>query len=312
MSIIVADRRGNTDGSMFRLFEHFDSRVPIVLMSKTHNYKFNEALLSLDKYVLVDVSEYGWDWSLPKSGTHIWGKNTSEFPQFADNEHYQRFDDFVAQKPPLLTFKRELLKRDVTETMIPIDYPCWFQVPPTDSKEKYLGREITGMFFWGRSHEARLQLHAEIWRQASTRGYSVCDNLYYFEKFFMEEKGEKWVSLWIPHYGRVDITNILSINELSLTSIALPGAGVKTFRHVESSFNSSMVKYKDELAWAYPWVGGENCIECEEGKEVAAVYDAIENENQLYEIYRNGVENCSRYEVRRYVAEYILPKINQL
>lgn len=312
MSIVVADRRGHTDGSAARFLEQVQSPVPIVLMSRTQNFRFNDELDRLDRYILIDYSEYGWDWSLPESGTHIWGKNTSEFPQFADSEHYKRFDDFVAAKPPLLTFKRELLKRDVTETLIPIDYPSWYQVPPVQDKEKYLGREIVGMFFWGRSHEARLQLHADIWRQASTRGYSVCDNLYYFEKFFMEEKGEKWVSLWIPHYGRVDITNILSINELSLTSLALPGAGLKTFRHVESSFNSAMAKYKDELAWAYQWIGGENCIECEEGKEVAAVYDAIESENQLYEIYRNGVENCSRYEVRRYVAEYILPKINQL
>jgi len=311
MAVILAERRGHTDGSALRFLEMIDSPTPIVLMSRTAGYKFNDELLKLDKYVLIDYSEYDWNWDLAASGTHIWGRNTANFPQFADSEHYQRFDDFVATHPPLITFKRELLKRDVSETLVPIDYPCWFRVTPPQSKEDFMRREIVGLFFWGRSHEARVKLHAEIWRQASARGYSVCDNLFHFENFFMEERGEKWVSLWQPHYGRVEIQRILGINEMSLTSLALPGAGVKTFRHVESSFSSAMVKYKDELAWAYPWVGGENCIECLEGNEIDTVYTAIADKEKLYEIYKNGVANCAKYETINYINNYILPLINQ-
>lgn len=117
---------------------------------------------------------------------------------------------------------------------------------------------------------------------------------------------------WQPHYARVDIMVILQMNLLSLMSLALPGAGLKTFRHVESSFNSAMIKYADELAWAFPWVGGENCIETKPNYEVGTVYEILQDKDLLYEIYRNGVENCKRYEMGNYINQHLLPKINQL
>jgi len=292
--VIVADRRGNTDGVLHRVCELISSPLPIVLMAKTYNYKFNAAALEpIKDYILVEASEYGWNWDLDKSGTHIWGKNTNEFPQFSENEHYQLFDDWVKANPPKFTLKRELLKRDVTDTMKPIDYPCFYEAKEIQDIDMFNGRPVTAFYFWGRSHEARLRLHANIWMAASQKGFSVCDNISFFEKFVFEEDSKKWVSLNIPHYGRIDIRELLGRQQLSKFSIAMPGAGIKTFRHCESPINSVMVKWKDYLAWAYPWVGGENCIETEDGKEIESIEQASENPN-LYDIYKAGVENCQR------------------
>jgi hypothetical protein len=296
MSVIVSDRKGRTDGPMFRMLEQINSPVPIVLMARTASYKFNEDLLSLDKYILVEASEMGWDWKF--TDTHVWGKNTDQFPQF-DTEHYKRFDDFVASKPPLLTFTRELLKKDVTETHVPIDYPCWFGVNDPVSEREFNNRPLSSFFFWGRSHEARVKLHGRMWTEATDKGFDICDNLAFFEKFMLNEGGRKIVSVHLPHYYRLDIKELLAINNLSKTSIALPGAGIKTFRHVESSYNSVMIKWYDELAWQFPWVGLENCITTFEGMEIKDL-DYLLTTN-LYEIYKAGVANCKNYQIDNYV-----------
>ena len=180
--MITADRRGQTDGPAHRMLEQINSPIPIVLMSRTDGFKFNESLLSLDKYILCEFSEMGWSHNLVE--THEWGKNTDKFPQF-DDEHYHRFDDFVAKNPPLLTFTRELLKKDVTENNLPIDYPCWAIVPEPVSKKIFDSRPISFFHFFGRSHEGRLKAHADTWYNAGKHGYSVCDNLYHFEKFML-------------------------------------------------------------------------------------------------------------------------------
>ena len=92
--------------------------------------------------------------------------------------------------------------------------------------------------------------------------------------------------------------------------MALGGAGRKTFRHLESSINSTMLMWADEISWAYPWVGGDNCIKCNEGNEVEAIFEMLQDTN-LYDIYLHGVENCRRYEVNKYITEYIEPLINK-
>ncbi len=75
-----------------------------------------------------------------------------------------------------------------------------------------------------------------------------------------------------------------------------------------------MVKMLDELAWSYPWVHKYNCI-----KEFTAsimVYDissvlnqSEDSKQKLYEIYRNGVENCRNYHIDNYIPNYVLDSI---
>lgn len=304
--IIVADAQGRTDGPAFQMLSQVDSRIAIVLMSRTPRYNFNEELLNLDKYVLFEYSEMGWDWNF--TNTHEWGKNTDQFPQFADEE-YKRFDDWVASNPPLLTFTREILKKDVTETHFAIDYPCWQTVPELVSKESFEGRPISFFHFFGRSHEGRLKAHADTWYNTGKYGYSVCDNIYHYEKFMLNEKGRKAVSLWQPHYYRHDISVMMQIGSMAKISFALAGAGRKTFRHLESSSNSAMLMWQDEMKWAYDWIDGYNCIVSKEGEEIKTIFERLDH-SSLYDVYCRGAETCRKYEVNRYIKEYIEPIIH--
>lgn len=298
--VIVANKTENTDGPAHQMLSKINSAIPIVLISRSHDFTFNEKLSSLGKYVLADFSEYGWDVDLTKYGTHIWGQNTMLYDSQFPGDEYRRFDEWVAKNPPLLTFKRELLKVDQKENILPIEYPCWNDIPEIQSKEQFNQRPIGCFYFWGRSHEDRLRVHGEIWANASKYGYSVCDNVFFINHFLANEGGAKWVSLWMPHYSRIDIKEILAVNGYSKTSLALPGAGVKTFRNCESSINSAMVMWADHLAWTFPW-DKTNSIQCRKGNEVKTIHNAIQDEN-LYDIYVNGVENCRKYQIQNYIS----------
>lgn len=306
--LIVADRKGRTDGPAHRMLEQVNSPIPIVLMARTPGYRFNEELLSLDKYILFEFSELGWDWNFTE--THIWGKNTDQFPQF-ESEHYKRFDDWVVGNPPLMTFTRELLKKDVTETNVPIDYPSWFTVNEPVSEKEFNGRPISAFNFWGRSHEARVKLHSRMWSEAVENGFSICDNLSFLDKFLLNEDGKKIVSVHLPHYFRYDIKELLAVCNLSKTCLALPGAGVKTFRHVEASYNSVMIKWKDDLAWSYPWEDNINCLSVYDGEEILTITTAHDYDD-LYEIYKAGVANCKKYQLDLYLRDYIQPIIKNV
>lgn len=296
MSVIVADKRDITDGVAASFLQQVNSPTPIVLVAWSERFKFNPALRSLKDYVLADYCEYGYDHKFTES--HIWGSNSEKFPRYYDNE-WVEFDNWVKENPPKLFLKRELLKKDVSDRVQAIDYPCFYAARDIQTKNQFDGRPINSFYYWGRSHESRLRLHSNIWKAASEKGFSVCDNLSFFDRFVMEEQGRKWVTLNMPHYGRIDLKEILGRQLLSKTSIALPGAGVKTFRHCESSVNSVMVKWKDDLAWSFDW-NETNCILTEEGKEIEDIFQAIENPN-LYEIYLKGVENSQRYLLPNYI-----------
>lgn len=311
--VIVADKHGRTDGATFKMLQKIDTEIPILLITRVENYEFNEEILKLagKHFIVTDFVEYGWNWNFSR-GTHLFGVNTDDFRLPFGNGAFNRLDAFLSENKPAMYFKRELLAVDVSDTVKPIEYPNWQPPFPAPTKEQFDERPISIFNFWGRSHEARVQLHGNIWKGASAGNYSVCDNLYYFNEFMREEKGEKWVSLWMPHYGRVDISNILSINAISKLSLSLPGAGVKCFRSTgESPVNSVMVMKSDDLAWSYPWEHGINCIKFSEfGEEIETIQYALKH-SSLYEIFLKGIEIANKYQVDNYINHYLLPNIVQ-
>lgn len=299
-NVITAEKRGMTDGPAYEMLMQVDSPLPIVLISRTNDFQFNEKLLSLDRYILADVCELGWDIDLTKYGTHIWGQNTSLYDAQFGNDEYKKFQDFVTKNPPVLSFVRELLKVDQKETMLPLEYPCWHEVPEVQSKELFYKRPIEAYHYWGRSNEERLRVHGDFWTNASKHGYSVCDNIYQLNHFLVHEQGPRWVTFHMPHYGRVPATELIQINAHSKISLALGGAGSKTFRHMESSINAAMLMWHEHLAWTYEW-NNQNSIQCVNGKEIETIIKSLQNEN-LYDIYCNGVENCRKYYLPNYIA----------
>jgi len=231
------------------------------------------------------------------------------FPRYYNND-WIKFDNWVKENPPKIIFKRELLKKDVSDTIKPIEYPCIIAPWPVQSKEEFNSRPIDYFQYWGRSNEHRLRIHGEIWLDAYKRGYQVCDNLYYVTDYLRNEHGKKAISLWIPHYARTDISSLMSINNLSKLSLSWEGAGQKCFRTSgEAGVNSVLVMHKNNLAWAHDW-NETNCILVENGKEIEGIEAALANPN-LYEIYKKCVENTDRYRTGRYISEYIMPLINK-
>lgn len=303
--VIIADGRGQIDSAYHTLVRHIPTDKTIVMVSWAENFVFNDALLSVKDYYLICFCEYGWDANLTE--THIWGLNSKNFSRYYNND-WIKFDNWVKENPPKLLLKRELLKKDVSEKVKAIEYPCVTHHWAVDTKEQFDNRPLSTFQYWGRSNENRLRIHGEIWHHASKKGFSVCDNVYYINKFLQEEKGEKWVTLWIPHYERVDVNDLLKINAISKLSLSWGGAGFKCFRTAEAPVNSVMVMWENNYAFSYDW-NETNCILVQPGKELEGIDKALTNP-LLYEIYLAGIENCNKYRIDNYINNYLLPLIN--
>lgn len=309
--MLVADSLGRTDGTAFQALQGVNSPLPMLLVSRVENFQFNESIRQLEgkKWVLIDFMELGWDFHW-RFG-HKWGHNTNEF-DFLQGEEWKKLDDFIRDNPPVLTLCRELLKIDVRANVKPIEYPCLVPIPEPDTKEQFEKRPINCFWFWGRSHELRLKLHGDIWLSAYKNGGAVCDNIYSFKGFMENENNpDKWVTLHIPHYSRVDIGTILNINRQSKISVNLFGAGKKCFRMSEASSSSVMIMQHSDLAYTYEWLDGINCSKFStDNPDVEIIRNALTDRN-IYDIYREGVETCKKYQLNRYISEYIEPTIKQ-
>lgn len=282
----------------FNVIKNVKSDIPLVLVTRKEDFVFNEELKNLDKYVLVDMCEYLWDWDLNKSGTHFFGINTNKFPQFSGDE-WAKFDEWVSDNSPKIYFKRELLAKDIREGVYPIEYPSYTLIPPIQTYSEFDNRPINVFHFWGRSSEYRVKAHADFWLHSSINGASICDNIYYIGDFLVNESNKnKWVSVCIPHYKRIDISQILSINGISKLSLSMKGCGSKCFRHSESPVNSIMVMEDEGLKFTYDWIHGENCI-MYKGDPIPAIEEALKR-TDLYNIYRRGIENAQQYQIERY------------
>jgi hypothetical protein len=295
--VYLANAINETDGSMLHMVSQINCKLPIVLVSRPSQYKFNEQLLSLTDYVLVDCCEYGWN--VDFEHTHFFGKNTEE--RFFSGDEWKRFDDWVAGTPPKLYLKRELLAKDVSDTVKPIEYAAWYEPPPIQTKEEFDARPLEVFFSWGYSSEYRRQLHGKIWTEAHKYGYMVCDNLYYLNGFLQHEGNpKKWVTINVPHFARHPMNEIFGVQGLAKISVSHWGAGKKCFRSSESPLNSVMAMPFDDYAWSFEWNHGWNCLMFHTGQEIEHLVDDIQRKN-LYDIYVNGVENCRRYYLPNYI-----------
>ncbi len=306
--IYVVDKRDISDGLAHTFLQKVNVDIPIVLVSRVEDLQLNEEILKLKEWVCVDYTELGWDWHMDYG--HHFGQNTDKFPEVFRSKDWQRFDQFVKDNPPKITFCRELLQKDVTDKLVPIVYPCMLPPVPVQTKEEFDNRPLQLYFNWGLSNEARKWLHAKIWRKSSVYGYAVCDNLSFFNQFMQNENNPaKWLTLNTPHYARQPIETVMMLNGISKISVSIAGAGRNCFRHAESPVNSVMLMWEDDLAWHQEdWVSGHNCIKCNEGEEVQAAIAAL-NSPDLYEIYRNGVDTVDKFRVGNY-ARFIEETIN--
>jgi hypothetical protein len=315
MKIITADKK-ITDGTMHRVLQHIDTDIPILLLSRVDELDFNEEILTLEgkKFVVVDVIEQGWNVEIKE--TLILGVNKADFMK---GEGWVRLSDFLCRNEPILYLKRELLVNGVSDKVLPLEYPNFSKPFEVETKEQFNGRPLSIFNYWGRSHEARLLQHGMFWVNAARKGYAVCDNIYYFNNFMAEEKNpNKWITFHIPHYARIDISEILNINGMSKLALSLPGCGIKCFRSTEVIANSIMVMPEDNLAYSYPFEHSKNCIRftiesvdgiSKEWKVCEAIEEALKRDD-LYEIYLGSLEAAKFYQVDTYIP-YLENLINK-
>lgn len=308
--VINANKTGETDGSMANMLGRINCHTPLVIVSRTENFVFNEELFGLDKYVLVDASEHGWDFGW-LYGTPLFGKNFQYHKEHFKGEGYEKFNQFVTDRRPLLYFKRELLKRDAAEYYQPIEYAAWHQAP-LQSEEEFNRRPLEVFFNWGLSNPMRPMLHGDIWWYSNEYGYVVCDSFFALQKFLSEESNpKKWVTVNTPHYVRQPVETVLQINGLSKISVCLWGAGRKCFRTTgESPLNAVMILPEDGMAYQHAWVSGFNCIKMGISGQIESIVEAA-NRKDLYEIYKNGHATCEKYMVTNY-CNHLANIINKL
>lgn len=307
--IYTADKNGQADSIYHSLNERLNVKYPVVLVNWCENFVFNDALLGLKDYALLCMCEYGWNYEIKDS--HIWGSNTDK-NGYGDGRYgsgeWDKFDAWVKANPFKIMLKREMLAKDVTDNIKPLEYPCVVNaIWPTQTESEFNSRPINVFQSWGRSNEERLRIHSEIWLHAYHKGFQPCDNLYYINQYLNEERGEKWITLWIPHWARIEIQGILQINNLSKLSLSWAGAGFKCFRSAEAPLNSIMVMHENKFAWSFPW-NNTNCIFVEQGKEIEGIENALQR-TDLYEIYKAGVENSKNYMLPKYI-EHLTQLIN--
>lgn len=319
--IISANKNGQLDAPTYNLLKEISIEIPIVQLNTFSGYEFDEKLYNLKGWVLADFLELGAnDWD--RKETLLWGKNSELFSK-ANTEEWQKFDKFVTDNPPLLTFKRELLKKDFKNNVYPIEFACHNIIPPVQSKSEFLKRPIEMFHYWGHSNEARRMFHGNVFVNSTKSGYGVADNFYHIETA-IKEYNRLWVTIQTPHYSRLPIEQVLFVNGHSKLSVSFPGAGVKCFRSTgESPVNSALVMQEDNLAWTYEWKDKENCFKIPIGETmddirgltnqwaaIETIEAALQNPN-LYDIYCETVATCKKYHIADYVKNYLEPTIQQ-
>lgn len=309
--VINSNANDVTDGSAHNMLQRINCHTPIVIITRTDDFVFNEELLGLDKYVIADFSEHGWDAAF-SNGTPLFGKNFEYYKDHFKGDGYKKFNQFVSDRQPLLYMKRELLKRDATNFYQPIEYCGWFNVPFL-SEEEFNAKPLEVFFNWGLSNPVRPKLHGNIWSGSHQLGYTVGDNIQNLSKFLKEESNpRKWLTVNTPHYARYDVKEIISINSMAKLSVCMWGAGRKCFRTTgESPLNAAMILPEDDMAYQYEWKSGFNCIKIQQNELIIDAINEATKRKDLYEVYKNGYATSEKYRVDNY-TNHLAEIINAL
>lgn len=292
----------------YNVIKDVNSELPMVLVTRLSDYVFNTELLSLKDYVLVNLSEFGWDFSWEYSP--IFGIEEDTTSKVFKGNEWARFIKFVKNNPPKLTFQREILRKDLTDKIIPLSYPCYQPKYEIHTKEEFNSRPLDLCHYWGRSSEERMIFQGNAYIHASKKGFEIVDNFYYLQGFLNEGKRNIWVSTHIPHFARIPIQQVLQINGLSKLALSMPGCGKHCFREGEIPVNSVMVLQDNEIPYPYEWVHNFNCIRYKGENPIPAIKEALQRDD-LYEIYLRGLENIDNYRYPNY-SNYIEQEIKKV
>lgn len=321
LSIASPDARGRIDGTVqANLLNHLPNLVPIsqsdcvlVPISFYSDYAWRHDLPGIignKPYALLDYTELGLEWDV-LSGTDsiLLGRNILNCTRLS-NKDWVALNDFVRDRPPVTYFRRELLEREVSGWLRPLDFPCYLPIPEIQSKQEFDARPLDVFWFWGLSHESRPRLHGDIFSNAYRCGYEVLSRIEHWEGFFRDPRGRTWATVHSPHWDRKPISEVMHFNHRSKLSVSLPGAGVHCFRDQEAPVGSIPVYWSCGIARAFPWVDGFNSLHVMPGLEWEDLYAHAQSDG-LYDIYVEAQKNIQNYTSGNYVNNHIIPSIER-
>lgn len=255
--------------------------------------------------VVLDYLEYGWRKSWNNS--HLVGRNSAAAGL---GEEYTKLDEWLAGQHVVAYFKRELTPEvQALETSFPV-YPV--ELLAQESEVRWFSRNdwdrrSGGIFhLYGFSHMDRKRLHGALQVEFGTTvnsldavehpGHPAADWHY------LEQR---------EHWSRYDMPRVLAAQREFALSIALPGAGVKTFRDGEACNGTVPVFADVGMKRAIPWTE-ENAIllptvngELRIHESVEILRAALSDRTALYPKAQSALVNCIRYQAEKYVDNHI-------
>lgn len=250
--------------------------------------------------VILDLMEYGHSRSWKTE--HVFGTTWDLVRPVPNPEYYQKLGEWIAQQNIVCYFKRELSKniQDMNITKHPIE-PIELLAPEVPSshinREQFLKRNGRVFHLYGYSHIDRKRLHA--WLQIARS--NVVNSLEHAEEFIKKEL-EFTLLQEIPHQLRYPYSRTLEVQANCLLSVALPGAGVKCFRNIESSYMSVPIVADNKMKWTYPWdesnsvllpIDSDGFILQQESVDIIATA-LLDKEVLLNKAYK-ATDNCNLY-----------------
>ncbi len=192
----------------------------------------------------------------------------------------------------------------------PIDLLSFNRGPvPTPRREEFLARKGQIFMLAGNSHPDRLQLHGELQkvRNSASNSIGVAQRVLAagYETDLLEQ---------VHFAARYPLEVVIGMQGCFKVSIALGGAGVKTFRTSEV-VNAIPVINDVGMIYAVQW-NDSNAImlPCENGRlklgeSILKIQDMLDSPNILWEIMKNSYEAAKELEPNHYVEKYINSKI---
>lgn len=296
----------NYMGREFSLVNSYaEADIVFVMVVTEGNLKFNQELREVvksKKYVIVDYLEYGSNFD--PAETHVVGRNRG----FSYNEPaWNELHEFVRDNPPVLYFKREVLKKDVSDFLKPVEYWNYFPQTQIVSKQEFDARRVEVLHFWGLSHSSRPKLHGDIYKNYEGK-YEFISQWKHIDWHIANSNNKLWASIHTPHYDRANENTMQKHMTQSKITVSLSGCGAKCFRHGEACAFSIMAHHC-ELAFSHPW-DGTNSICLRPGHEWEDLWTATQK-SDLYDIYRLGMENANKYRPYYYARDYMTPEVEK-
>lgn len=321
LAIVSAHAQGHIDPTLLgSLLNHLPNRVSsvsdadVVIVPVSHHadFQFNEELRRITKpVVLMDFMEY---FGYARNGdSHVLGVSTLPI-NLASSREWVKLHQWVTQNPPALYFKRELFQRDVTDKVLPIEWPCTLPAWEIESEQAFNARPFQVFYNWGYSNALRPRLAGEIYQLMSQGKIEVISSFEHIDAKIHEPQ-PKWISIHSPHTHRTHINDILRRQAQSKMSVSLPGSGVKCFRSVEAPVHTIPVMVSDFMAWSFPWNHRSNCVKLRDINPSIPMAEQLlcaVNMEDLYPIYVAAQETIDKYRTHRYISEYVLPAIQKI